>query len=101
MSPTWSQLTEHNPWWKMNQMKKKHLMRLEPTTLTVSGTLLYTKKSNSNSIVGEAWPASESTTFSHISWTRVPSYRLRELARGKFLIKSGDITLLECVGEGT
>ncbi|CAI8036248.1 Hepatocyte growth factor receptor, partial [Geodia barretti] len=48
----------------------------------------------------EPWPASESTTFSHISWTRVPSYRLRELARGKFLVKSGDITLLECIGEG-
>ena len=32
--------------------------------------------------------------------SRVPSYHMRELARGKFMVKSNEITLLECIGEG-
>ena len=32
--------------------------------------------------------------------TRVQSHHMRELTRGKFLVKSKDITLLECIGEG-
>ena len=32
--------------------------------------------------------------------TRVPSYRVRELARGQFMIESKSITLLDCIGEG-
>ena len=37
-----------------------------------------------------------------VAWSRprVPSYRRRELARGRFLIKSENITLLDCIGEG-
>ena len=31
---------------------------------------------------------------------RVATYHMRELTRGKFLVKSEDITLLECIGEG-
>ena len=32
--------------------------------------------------------------------SRVPSYHMRELARGDFLVKNEDITLLDCIGEG-
>ena len=32
--------------------------------------------------------------------SRVPSYHMRELARGQFIVKSKDITLLDCIGEG-
>ena len=32
--------------------------------------------------------------------TRVPSYRMRELVRGQFIVKSKDITLLDCIGQG-
>ena len=32
--------------------------------------------------------------------TRVPSQYLRELTLGKFVVKSKNITLLECIGEG-
>ena len=32
--------------------------------------------------------------------TRVPSYRVRELVRGQFIVKLKDITLLECIGQG-
>jgi hypothetical protein len=37
-----------------------------------------------------------------VAWTRrrIPSYNMRELARGKFLVNSEDITLLDCIGEG-
>ena len=31
---------------------------------------------------------------------RVPSHRLRELTRGKFIVNYKDITLLESIGEG-
>ena len=31
---------------------------------------------------------------------RIPSHRLRELTRGKFIINYKDITLLESIGEG-
>ena len=31
---------------------------------------------------------------------RVPSYHMRELVRGRFMVKSKEITLLECIGEG-
>ena len=32
--------------------------------------------------------------------SRVPSYHMRELTRGQFMVKSKDITLLNCIGEG-
>ena len=32
--------------------------------------------------------------------TRVPSYHMRELVRGKFIVKNKDITLLDCIGQG-
>ena len=32
--------------------------------------------------------------------SRVPSYHMRELARGQFMVKSKDITLSDCIGEG-
>ena len=32
--------------------------------------------------------------------TRVPSYNVRELVRGEFMVKSKDITLLDCIGQG-
>ena len=32
--------------------------------------------------------------------TRVPSHHMRELARGKFMVRTKDITLLDCIGEG-
>ena len=32
--------------------------------------------------------------------TRVPSYHVRELVRGQFMVKSKDITLLDCIGQG-
>ena len=32
--------------------------------------------------------------------TRVPSYRMREFVRGQFIVKSEDITLLDCIGQG-
>ena len=43
----------------------------------------------------------ESSTLlqGHGQRTRVATYHMRELARGKFLIKSEDITLLDCIGE--
>ena len=31
---------------------------------------------------------------------RVPSHYLRELTLGRFIVKQGDITLLDCIGEG-
>ena len=31
---------------------------------------------------------------------RIPSHHVRQLTRGKFVTKSEDITLLECIGEG-
>ena len=31
---------------------------------------------------------------------RIPSHHVRQLTHGKFVIKSEDITLLECIGEG-
>ena len=31
---------------------------------------------------------------------RIPSHHVRQLTRGKFVINSEDITLLECIGEG-
>ena len=31
---------------------------------------------------------------------RIPSHHVRQLTRGKFIIKSKDIALLECIGEG-
>ena len=36
----------------------------------------------------------------HRPKTRVPTYKRRELAKGNFIIKRGDITLLDCIGEG-
>ena len=35
------------------------------------------------------------------SRNRVPTYHMRELARGKFLLNIDDITLLDCIGEGS
>ena len=32
--------------------------------------------------------------------TRVPSYHMRELTKGRFLVSNEDITLLDCIGEG-
>ena len=32
--------------------------------------------------------------------TRVPSYHVRELVRGQFVVKSKDIVLLDCIGQG-
>ena len=37
----------------------------------------------------------------HGTRTRVPSQYLRELTLGKFIVKHEDITLLDCIGEGT
>ena len=34
------------------------------------------------------------------SRNRVLTHHMRELARGKFLLSSEDITLLDCIGEG-
>ena len=31
---------------------------------------------------------------------RIPSCHVRQLTRGKFIVKYEDITLLECIGEG-
>ena len=36
----------------------------------------------------------------HGKHTRVPSQHMRELTRGKFVVKYEDITLLEAIGEG-
>ena len=35
------------------------------------------------------------------SRNRVPTHHIRELARGKFLLNIDDITLLDCIGEGS
>lgn len=48
-------------------------------------------------------PAAGSTNSSLCKYqnpSRVPSYCLRELSRGKFMVCYKDITLLESVGEG-
>ena len=55
-------------------------------------------------IVGEQVSTTQTTESNFLqvpgSRTRVPSHHMRELARGKFLVKSEDITLLDCIGEG-
>ena len=32
--------------------------------------------------------------------TRLPSYKMRELRKGQFLVESKTITLQDCIGEG-
>ena len=46
--------------------------------------------------------ATESSSFLQVpgARTRVLSHHMRELGRGKFLVKGEDITLLNCIGEG-
>ena len=46
--------------------------------------------------------AGESTTLvqQDESRTRVASFRMRELAKGKLLVTKKDITLMDCIGEG-
>ena len=46
--------------------------------------------------------ATESSSFLQVPGgrTRVLSHHMRELGRGKFLVKGEDITLLNCIGEG-
>ena len=44
----------------------------------------------------------ESTNFMQVPVpkTNIHSYHMRELAKGNFLVKSEDILLLHCIGEG-
>ena len=44
--------------------------------------------------------ATQSLLQIHGKHTRVPSRHMRELTRGKFVVKYEDITLLEAIGEG-
>ena len=46
--------------------------------------------------------AKDSSGYLHqpVLRSRVPSYHMRELARGQFMVKNKDITLLDCIGEG-
>ena len=47
-------------------------------------------------------PMNDSTNFMQVPVpkTNIRSYHVRELAKGKFLVKSEDILLLHCIGEG-
>ena len=49
-----------------------------------------------------AWISANNQPSCHqsVSRTRVYSHHLRELTRGKFIVKKADITLLEIIGEG-
>ena len=44
--------------------------------------------------------ATQSLLQIHGKHTRVPSRHMREITRGKFVVKYEDITLLEAIGEG-
>ena len=52
--------------------------------------------------VSSTRPMNESTNFMQvpITKTNIRSYHMRELAKGNFLVKSEDILLLHCIGEG-
>ena len=48
-------------------------------------------------IVGEPEPTRQQAPWTK---TRIPSYRLRELSMGTFLVENEKIVLLNCIGEG-
>ena len=52
--------------------------------------------------IESAIPGSSKGSFSVSgeSRTRVQSYYMRELTRGRFIVKYSDITLLDTIGEG-
>ena len=62
--------------------------------------LFYIKFDNIN--LGTVGEPKDFTGFLQITGlrTRDPSYHVRELVRGQFMVKSEDIALLDCIGQG-
>ncbi|CAI8033836.1 Hepatocyte growth factor receptor, partial [Geodia barretti] len=76
-----------------------------PVSVSVTEEMEPGEKGDANASVAGPNPYMSTglnTGLLQVPWprTRVPSHHMRELARGKFLVKSEDITLLDSIGEG-